>query len=95
VYFQDATGTGDFYTATGTTQAGQSPATTPAKWAVVALPYIFRAYLMQGGYADWLTSDGQTEKAAGVEPAASELLELEADKLQRQQQQTDRLTWLS
>ena len=94
VYFvSPTTGTGDFYNCTATTTAGQSPATTPASWSVVALPYAFREYLVQGGYADWLTSDGQADKAQAIEGVAAQLLEMEADKLQRQQQQTNRLDW--
>ena len=94
VYYVNATtGTGNFYTANTTTAAGESPATDPDKWDVVELPYIFREYLAQGAYADWLTSDGQGDKASAVEGQAVGLLELEADKLQRQQQQTNRLDW--
>lgn len=92
-YVNPVTGTGDFYNCTVTTTAGQSPTTTPASWAVIALPYIFREYLVQGGYADWLTQDGQTDKSQAFEAVAQQLLELEADKVQRQQQQTNRLDW--
>ena len=93
IYFVDAQGNGNFWTCSATTTAGQSPTTAPSKWVVVALPYIFREYLVQGGYADWLTSDGQADKAAAMEGLAQQLLELEADKLQRQQQQVNRLQW--
>ncbi len=96
VYYVNATtAIGNFYTCTATTTAGQSPLTMPAKWTVVPVPYIFGEYLRQGGYADWLTSDGQGDKAAAVEGQAVGLLELEADKLQRQQQQTNRLNFES
>jgi hypothetical protein len=86
-------GVGNFYTATTTTAAGESPETTPAKWSLVQLPYIFRGYLITGGFADWLTGDGQANKAVGYETMAVESLELEADKLQRQQGQVRRMQW--
>lgn len=91
VYFVDGAGVGNFWTASGTPAAGESPTTTPAKWVVVELPYIFGAYLKEGGYADWLVSDGQEEKAGAHEGLAEGCLELEADKLQRQGGQVRRL----
>lgn len=94
VYYADATTRiGNFYTATATTAPGESPATTPAKWTVVTIPYTFREYLVSGGYADWLTQDGQADKVTAVEGMAESLLELEADKLQRQQQQVNRFDY--
>jgi hypothetical protein len=84
---------GNFYTATTTTAAGESPETTPSSWSKVEIPYIFRGYLITGGFADWLTGDGQANKAAGYETMAMESLELEADKLQRQGGQVRRFTW--
>ena len=92
VYFAATSGgAGNFYTATATTAAGESPATTPAKWTVVPLPYLLRLYLIFGGYADWLASDGQDDKAALWEGKALAALEFEADKLHRQQKQVRRL----
>ena len=90
-YFTDpATRRGNFYDCIATTTAGESPSSAPAKWSVVALPYIFRSYLIQAGHCDWLTSDGQTDKAGAYESLAISLLETEADKLQRQQGQAGR-----
>ena len=94
-YINATTGAGNFYDCSTTTTAGDSPASAPAKWSVVALPYTFRQYLIQGGYADWLTADGQTDKAGVMENVAGALLEAEADKLQRQQGQTNRLQFSS
>jgi hypothetical protein len=84
---------GNFFTATASTSVGDSPETAPNSWSAIQIPYIFRAYLITGGYADWLTGDGQANKAAGYEGMAVESLEAEADKLQRQSQQVRRLTW--
>jgi len=93
VYFTwTAKAFGNFYTALEPCAAGESPLSTPSKWLVVSLPYFLRGYLIQAGYADWLISDGQTDKATIHETFAMSFLELEADKLQRQQQQVQRLT---
>ena len=86
-------GVGNFFTANQTTAAGDSPETAAAKWTVVALPYVFRGFLIAAGAADWLLSDGQEDKAAAAEAAAMGFLELEADKLHRQQGQDNRLIW--
>ena len=95
MYYKASTGLGNFYTAVVTTTAGDTPESAPAKWSVVALPYIFRQYLMAAGYADWLTSDGQADKAGPMEQMATSCLELEADKLQRQQGQVNRMQFRS
>lgn len=94
VYFVSTLGTkpGNFWTCVQTTAAGETPDTAARKWRKVELPYTFRGYLIQGGYADWLTSDGQPDKARLAEGQALEMLELEADKLQRQQGNVNRLT---
>jgi hypothetical protein len=94
-YTSTATGKGNFYVAQVTTTAGDTPESAPAKWSLVAIPYVFRGYLIQAGYLDWLMNDGQNEKAAALEPSAEQLLELEADKLQRQSQQIQRFDWRS
>lgn len=92
VYFAATTGgAGNFYTANDTTAAGESPATNPELWDVIELPYFLRGYLLEAGHADWLTSDGQEDKALVHEQLALQYIELEADKLQRQQQQVRRL----
>lgn len=90
-YTSTATGKGNFYNCLATTTAGQTPDTTPASWSLVQLPYIFRQYLIRAGLADWLVSDGQEDKFATAEAVALNVLEMEADKLFRQQQQTQRL----
>jgi hypothetical protein len=91
VYFAAVSGgSGNFYRALSAVTNGQSPATTPTRWQAVQIPYFLRGYLVEGGYADWLTSDGQADKAAAMEAGAGSYLELEADKVQRQQQQVAR-----
>jgi hypothetical protein len=93
VYFVNGAGTGNFFLANDVTGAGESPATRADLWDVVAIPYFLRGYLIEGGFADWLTSDGQDAKAARHEGMAQHYLELEADKLYRQQGQGRRITW--
>jgi hypothetical protein len=85
-------GTGNFYTANQATAAGESPASAADKWDKVEIPYFLQGYLKEGGYADWLTADGQGDKAQQLEPLASSYLELEADKVQRQEQQVARFS---
>jgi len=86
-----APGVANLFTANQTTTAGDSPETAAAKWTVVPIPYIFRSFLIAAGHADWLLADGQNDKAAALEGAAMAYLELEADKLNRQQGQGGRL----
>lgn len=94
VYYLNAAGTvANFYTAATQTINGDSPETAAASWAVVEVPYIFRGYLLEGGYADWLTADGQEDKATKHEGLALGYLELEVDKLQRQGGQVRRFSW--
>jgi hypothetical protein len=90
-YLSPVTGTGDFWTATTTTNAGDTPDSAPGEWSVVQIPYIFRQYLIEAAYADWLTANEKDSTAS--EARAEHLLEMEADKLQRQQQQVNRFDW--
>lgn len=89
-YLNAAESVANFYTANQTTVAAESPESAAAKWDVVQLPYIFRGYLIEAGFADWLTGDGQDSKARGHEQLALGYLELEVDKLTRQSGQARR-----
>jgi len=93
VYFVDSKEAGNFFVCQAETVAGESPESAPAKWSVVEIPYFLKGYLIQAGYADWLEADGQSSKAGVAESKAWNWLELEADKLQRQQGQVRRLNW--
>jgi hypothetical protein len=90
-YLNGAQTVANFYTANTATAAAESPESAAAKWDVVELPYIFGAYLKEGGFADWLVSDGQEQKAQTHEQMALNYLDMEADKLWRQQKQAPRL----
>jgi len=81
----------NFYVNNMTMPANSSPEDDPPHWDVVEIPYIFGAYLKEAGYADWLVSDGQAQKAQVHEQMALNFLDLEADKLWRQQKQAPRL----
>lgn len=91
MYYTSAAGIGNFYACEVETTAGDTPESEPGKWSLVEIPYLFRRFLIRAGYADWLTSDGQGDKADSEEGKALAALENEADKLFRQQKQTLRL----
>jgi hypothetical protein len=57
----------------------------PTYTASDTFPYIFFEYVLHAAYADWLRSDGQNDKAAQADAQAEEYLQLEHDKLERQQ----------
>lgn len=78
----------DFYTCLTTTLAGESPVTNPAEWAVVAIPEIFKAYVLHAAYVRWLRSDGQNDKAVQESGIAAQELVRQAISLARTQRQS-------
>lgn len=105
-YFDEGSGTGtyvpaegkphrgNFYTCVAPAVAGESPATHPAKWTKVQIPYVFGSYISWGSTANWLVSEGMVQEAAVVEAKAREALENEYDKATRQQGQYNRLSMI-
>ncbi len=92
IYYSSATTLGNFYDCISSATAGQSPDTHAAKWQVVELPYIFKAYLALAMYATYLQGpDGQLDKAQLVNGQARNALSLEASKLFRRQGQVPRI----
>lgn len=87
-YTNSTTGVGNFYDCASATSAGESPVSAAAKWTVVPIPYIFAQALIWYAYADLLAADGQADKAVVQRNAADQYYQLEADKLFRQQRQT-------
>ena len=85
---------GDFYECLESTTAGQSPTTHPTKWAKREVPYIFGTFVSRGMYADWLRSELQTEAAQVAEQEAQAMLDLEIDKIFRQQKQSVRINMI-
>jgi hypothetical protein len=82
---------GNFYNCITNTSAGESPYTHPAKWQKVSIPYIFGPYMSWASAADWMVSEGNVEGAAVLEQKANSILDLELDKMLRQQGQFDKL----
>jgi hypothetical protein len=85
---------GDFYECLEATTAGQSPATHPSKWVKKEVPYIFATFVSRGMYADWLRSELQIEAAQVAEQEAQAMLDLEIDKIFRQQKQSIRINMI-
>jgi hypothetical protein len=93
VYFIASNGKGNFYNANQATNPQEDPEDYSQKWDMVKIPYFLRQYLIQGGFADWLTGDGQNDRYDREEAKANVALEFEADKLQRQGGQVRRIKW--
>ena len=85
---------GDFYECLEASTAGQSPSTHPAKWVKREIPYIFGTYLSRGMFADWLRSELQIEASQIAEQEAQGMLDLEIDKIFRQQKQNVRINMI-
>lgn len=84
IYFTSSTGYGDYYKCVVATTAGQSPDTTPDSWELLPLWDTFFEYTVFQTYADWLISDGQQDKAAGMYSIAQSKMDDQLDKLERQ-----------
>jgi hypothetical protein len=84
---------GNFYTcvAQSNTVAGQNPISHPALWQKVDIPYVFGNYLSRAFVADNLRSELQFEAAQLAENDATLAMDLEVDKLLRQQGQMPKL----
>lgn len=108
VYFDSGSGTGtflpvsgkphygNFYTAlSANISAGESPATHPAYWQKVEIPYIFGNFLAWGAAANWLVSEGMLQEAAGLDAKASQMLTIEVDKIARQQNQSQKIKFIN
>ena len=54
-------------------------------------PWIFAEYAVLGAYSDWLTADGQTDRSQVALQQAEQVLQVELDKLERQEGQTQPL----
>lgn len=92
VYFSSATVKGNFYVCVTATSAAESPASAPAKWAIIEIPYIFKDFLVNHAFALWLIADGQLEKSEALKTTAQNALSREANKLWRRQGQVGRTT---
>jgi hypothetical protein len=103
VYFDSGSSTGtyipvsgkphsaNFYTCLETTSAGQSPSTTPTKWKIEKIPYIFSQFMAWGACANWFASETLLQEALAIDSKARLLLEDEMDKQVNQQNQIPKL----
>ncbi len=58
-------------------------------------PYIFSEYAIIGAYGDFLSSDGQQDKAGVIYQQAEAILSQELDKLERQEGQTQPIEYIT
>jgi hypothetical protein len=71
-----------------------NPSTNTENWVEVKIPYIFTQYIARGVFADYLRSEGQFESAMQAEQEAKYFLDIEIDKLARQQSQVNRINFI-
>lgn len=67
IYYTD----GNSYLVLAATSAGQDPGDTPAKFRVQTIPEVLADYARLGAKADWLSDDGQDDKATVAENFAA------------------------
>ena len=58
-------------------------------------PYIFSEYAIIGAQGDWLSADGQQDKANVIYQQAEAILQTELDKLERQEGQTQPVEFIT
>lgn len=93
IYF-DTGVAGNFYDCVATAAAGETPVTDPAKWAVVPVPLVFKRYLAQALFGEYL-SDGQPEKAMVELSKAQALLDRESGQLTAVNQQRQNMVCMT
>lgn len=104
VYFDTGSNTGTYEPVLGkphygnfykcivqSTNAGNSPTSTPEKWQKIDIPYNFGTPLAWGSTANWFLSEGLIEAAAAIEQKYEQAREQEYDKATRQQGQITRM----
>jgi hypothetical protein len=77
---------GNFWVCT-TPNSNQKPSETSQFWKRIVIPHTFSNYLARAVLADYLRSESQFENAKIAEQEADAFLELEVDKVARQQNQ--------
>ena len=70
------------------THTNQAPSENSQYWKKVVIPYTFANYLARATLADYLRSESQFDNAKIADSEADAFLELEIDKIARQQNQT-------
>lgn len=105
VYFDSGSDSGTYHAVSGKPQYGNfytciasntntNPAQSSANWTIVNIPYIFSNYIPRGVFADYLRSEGQFDSARIAESEAQSFLDLEIDKIVRQQGQTQKYNFI-
>jgi len=89
IYFTDASSNSNYYKCIVATSAGQSPSTTATSWQLLPIYNPFLQYCIYRTYADWLISDGQSDKASGAMSLADKML-TDAIEVQERQMFRDR-----
>ena len=99
---QDASGSSDYGEAILPDQASNAPVWVHYRAGFpeyasdsTVFPYVFSEYAIVGAYGDWLQSDGQTDKAQVIYQQAEAILQSELDKLERQEGQTQKITFIT
>ena len=77
----------DFYRITSATTAGETPASAPTKFELLAVPQLFTDYAAHIGLADYFRTSGQLEKAAAEETLSSDILYTKLLQLETQSRQ--------
>lgn len=80
----------DFWVCVAATTAGESPVTHAAKWAVQAVPVIFRDFLIKRAWAFWLRRSGAPEEALPADADGWMSLYQEIDRIAGQSGQVQR-----
>ncbi len=88
--------TGDFWTASGSVNPGQSPTTNPERWERIEFPYYLAEFVAQSAYAMMTNREQQEPENFTIQLAGGyPLLLAELDKIERQQGQTRQLNVVS
>ena len=92
MYFTEAGQTGyegDWYKASATTSAGESPYNTSGSWTKQSVSHELSQHVLHRCYADWLMADSQHSKAAIALNMADNYLFISLDRLERESGQTN------
>jgi hypothetical protein len=85
--------TANFYVCL-TQNTNTNPEQNTTNWKKVAIPQIFGNYVSRGILADYLRSEGQFESAQVAENEAKHFLDVEIDKIVRQQGQIQKFNFI-
>lgn len=87
IYYSSTSTRGNFYECIVATSAGEDPDDTAASWSVVQIPLIFKEWLENAAYADWLIQEGEVSKSQAREQMAYSRLYDKAENLTGAQDQ--------